>query len=486
VKREVTPNDLPHELDFLPVLWWMDFDRQLDDEGGGLDSLMAKIRFSAIAGATAVAAFAATALLYSSAVPLPAGGITALSLLAFLALIAELLSFLLPHGARGSIAYIPYLASALIVPHWYAIIAIVFVSAITQLVIKSHFDRGLFNVAQHALTLGVAILVYRRLGGASFATLKGASFAMTTQLYGLPAISAYAVSFFVNTLIVSAAIAVIDGSTPLKVWRELKLSTIGIDLLASPVVFVFAWVYSTYGWVGAALAWVPIVGLRQVHKTNLELERTNEELLELMVKSMEARDPYTSGHSRRVQHYSTVIARTLGVSERTGEQVSKAALLHDVGKIHEKYAPLLAKADGLSQAEWTVMQEHSADGADLVATMTRLRELVSAIRHHHENWDGSGYPDGLAGENIPLAARIIRFADTMDAMLTERPYRAALDYDTVRAEVVRCRGTQFDPAMTDKLLASPSWAKLFASSAVPKRSFGLSLVQSEQKRATRA
>ncbi len=383
-------------------------------------------------------------------------------------------------------AYVPYLASALIVPHWYAIVAIVIVSAITQLVIKSRFDRGLFNVAQHALTLGVAILVYRGLGGKSLAILSHPSLLATTQRYALPAISAYAVSFIINTLMVSAAIAVVDGSTPLKVWRELKLSTIGIDLLASPVVFVFAWLYSAYGWMAAAMVWVPIVGLRQVFKTNLELERTNQELLELMVKSMEARDRYTSGHSRRVQHYSTVIARTLGASQRASEQISKAALLHDVGKIHEKYAPLLAKAEGLSQAEWTVMQEHPGDGAELVATMTRLRELVSAIRHHHENWDGSGYPDGLAGTDIPLAARIIRFADTMDAMLTERPYRAALDYDTVRAEFVRCRGTQFDPEITDKLLASSSWAKLFTPSAAPNRTFGLSLVQSERKRASGA
>jgi len=447
---------------------------------------MAKNRFSVIAGVTAVAACAVTALLYASSPPLPSNGVRALILLAVLAIIAELLSFLLPHGARGSIAYIPYLASALIVPHWYAVIAIVFVSGITQLVVKAQFDRGLFNIAQHALTLGVAILVYLGLGGKSFFSLPDAGIATITQHYGLPAISAYAVSFFVNTLIVSAAIAALDGSTPLKVWRELKLATIGIDLLASPIVFIFAWVYTAWGAMAAAAVWVPIVGLRQVHKTNLELERTNQELLELMVKSIEARDPYTSGHSRRVQHYSVVIARALGVSERESEQISKAALLHDIGKIHEKYGPLLAKADRLSQAEWTIMQSHPADGAELVATMSRLRELVSAIRHHHENWDGSGYPDGLSGDGIPLAARIIRFADTMDAMLTERPYRAALTYETVRAEVVRCRGTQFDPAMTDRLLASPSWSALFAPPVASTRQFGLSLLGSQTKRANQA
>ena len=108
----------------------------------------------------------------------------------------------------------------------------------------------------------------------------------------------------------------------------------------------------------AAALWVPILGLRQVHRTNLELEQTNEELLELMVKSLEARDPYTSGHSRRVQQYSTIIARAIGLSEKQIEQISMAALLHDVGKIYEKYAAVLSKQDKLTPEEWAIIQDH--------------------------------------------------------------------------------------------------------------------------------
>jgi HD-GYP domain-containing protein (c-di-GMP phosphodiesterase class II) len=133
-----------------------------------------------------------------------------------------------------------------------------------------------------------------------------------------------------------------------------------------------------------------------------------------------------------------------------------------VGKIYEKYAGVLSKQDKLTPEEWAIIQEHPADGADLVATMTRLRDLVPSVRHHHENWDGTGYPDKIAGETIPLAARIIRFADTIDAMTTERPYRRPLTEAQVRAEVLRCRGTQFDPGIADRLLASPQWPTLFA------------------------
>jgi len=181
-----------------------------------------------------------------------------------------------------------------------------------------------------------------------------------------------------------------------------------------------------------------------------------------MVKSLEARYPYTSGHSRRVQQYSTTIARAIGLSDRRIEEIGRAALLHDVGKIYEKYAGVLSKQDKLTPEEWAIIRDHPDDGANLISTMTKLRSLVPAVRHHHENWDGTGYPTGIASDHIPLAARIIRFADTIDAMTTERPYRRPLTEAQVRSEVVRCRGTQFDPDITDRLLASPLWHTLFA------------------------
>ena len=234
-----------------------------------------------------------------------------------------------------------------------------------------------------------------------------------------------------------------------------------MDLVVGPVVFIFAWLCAAHGPIAAAALWVPILGLREVHKVNLELQKTNQELLQLMVKSIEARDTYTSGHSRRVQHYSTIIARSLGLNEKEVDRVGRSALLHDVGKIYEKYAPILRKADKLSPDEWATMQEHPIDGANLVATMSGLKDIVPSIRHHHENWDGTGYPDALVGEAIPLASRIITFADTIDAMTSERPYRQPLTEAQVRAEFIRCRGRQFDPAIVDKLIVSSIWHMLF-------------------------
>jgi putative nucleotidyltransferase with HDIG domain len=230
---------------------------------------------------------------------------------------------------------------------------------------------------------------------------------------------------------------------------------------------------------------MPILGIRQMHTTNLELEQTNRELLELMIKSIEARDPYTSGHSRRVKEYAVQIARLMGYDAATVESIGTAALLHDVGKIYDKYAPILAKEARLSPEEWAVIKEHPADGANLIATMTRLRELVPAVMHHHENWDGTGYPQGLKGTDIPLASRVIMFADTFDAMTTKRPYRGPLDEAAVRSELVKCRGKQFDPEIADRLLTSDFWQTLFPpnSRRTPTPRF-LSLIGTEKRETT--
>ncbi len=121
------------------------------------------------------------------------------------------------------------------------------------------------------------------------------------------------------------------------------------------------------------------------------------------------------------------------------------------------------------------MKEHPVDGANLISTVSGLRELVSPVRHHHENWDGTGYPDGIAGEMIPLESRIIMFADTIDAMTSERPYRSGMSEGQVRAEIIRARGKQFDPELTDRILAASVWGVLFPEKQ-PARAPGLALV----------
>jgi putative nucleotidyltransferase with HDIG domain len=407
-----------------------------------------------------------TTISYRSASDVQPGMLYDALLLCGLAVTAEALNYLLPKAATGSISFIPYFSAAIIAPNWTSVFSVVLVKAGIEVWRRKPAIKTLLNVSAYALMQLVAITVYTGFGGVALREVDRMTFTQATRVAGGQALLAFALAMVANNLLVHAAIAIDSGRSMSSLMRENRRPIAGLDVIAVPLIFIFAWVYTVFGPVAAAALWAPILGLRQVHRTNLELEQTNEELLELMVKSLEARDPYTSGHSRRVQHYSTIIARAIGLSEKQIEHISRAALLHDVGKIYEKYAAVLSKQDKLTPEEWAIIQDHPADGANLVSTMTRLRDVVPAIRHHHENWDGTGYPDGLAGERIPVASRIIRFADTIDAMTTERPYRAPLTEAQVRAEVIRCRASQFDPQIADRLLSSPLWTAIFTSPSV--------------------
>jgi putative nucleotidyltransferase with HDIG domain len=408
-----------------------------------------------------VAALISAVVLYRVLPAGPQSTFNVLGTLAALALTADLLGFLLPGGVTGTISFIPYVTAVVLAPDFASLTTIVVTGGIAQLSRERNAQKLIFNASQLVLAYGAAIVAYRVLGGVSLLEIRDQSVADVTLAIGRPMSIAYLIVFVLNGLLVSQVIAISRGESAWQMWRETSLSTIGLDILALPLVFAFAWVYAKYGPMIASVIWVPILGLRQLNTANIELQQTNRELLELMIKSIEARDPYTSGHSRRVKDYAVQISRLMGYDAATVEKIGTAALLHDVGKIYDKYAPILAKEARLTPEEWAIIKEHPVDGANLIATMTRLRELVPAVMHHHENWDGSGYPKGLKGTDIPLASRVIMFADTFDAMTTKRPYRGPLDEAAVRSELVKCRGKQFDPEITDRLLTSDFWRTLF-------------------------
>jgi HD-GYP domain-containing protein (c-di-GMP phosphodiesterase class II) len=149
------------------------------------------------------------------------------------------------------------------------------------------------------------------------------------------------------------------------------------------------------------------------------------------------------------------------------EQIATAALLHDVGKVYEEYATLLQKEGRLTPEEKALLQTHPVRSAELVTTISSLRGLIeNAVRHHHENFDGTGYPDALAGHAIPLGARIIMVADTLDAMTTDRPYRKALPFDRALEEIRKFSGKQFDPRLAEIANRSAAIRRL-ASKASP-------------------
>lgn len=175
------------------------------------------------------------------------------------------------------------------------------------------------------------------------------------------------------------------------------------------------------------------------------------DFLEVLAETIESQDGYMRGHARRVAFYAGLVADRLCLSASELEQVRLSAFLHDLGKIGVP-TDLLLRPGALDPSERLIVERHPEIGARLVAPLGIATEIAAAIRHHHEWWDGSGYPDGLHGDDIPLTARIVQIADAFDAMTCDRPYRRALPREVVLRELQRFAGVQFDPSLAKEFL----------------------------------
>lgn len=176
------------------------------------------------------------------------------------------------------------------------------------------------------------------------------------------------------------------------------------------------------------------------------------EFVRVLAAALENKEPYTNGHSTRVNYYSNLIAQKMPLSRAEINELHIASFLHDIGKIgiSNEY---LFKEEKLLDKEVRILREHPEKGAIVVGPLNLSPRIVSAIRHHHERYDGKGYPDGLKGEGIPLFARILAIADAFDAMSTDRPYRKRLSTEAITSEFQKCAGTQFDPMLVGLFLS---------------------------------
>jgi len=178
------------------------------------------------------------------------------------------------------------------------------------------------------------------------------------------------------------------------------------------------------------------------------LKKAHLDSVKVLTEAIDAKDPYTRGHSDRVRRMSLEIAKSLDFTEEKLENLEYGALLHDIGKIGIK-DDVLQKQGPLSSDEYQYIQEHPLIGVKIVEGIQFFRDKIPMIRHHHEHYDGTGYPDGLTGEGIPLEARIIAVPDAFDAMTSLRPHRRAMALEDVLSELVRCENKQFDPLVVD-------------------------------------
>ncbi len=176
------------------------------------------------------------------------------------------------------------------------------------------------------------------------------------------------------------------------------------------------------------------------------------EFVKVLASTLEEKDPYTSGHSERVCHYSGLISQKLSLHEKERGELQIASYLHDIGKIGISDL-FINKKGALTTADWAIIRQHTRKSIELLAPLKLSSSILSYIHHHHEHFDGTGYPDGLAGDQIPLGARIISVSDSYDSMTSERPYRKPLPSGEARKELLKCAGGQFDPNLVSVFLS---------------------------------
>ena len=196
-----------------------------------------------------------------------------------------------------------------------------------------------------------------------------------------------------------------------------------------------------------------LIYAKELSQSLKEIEGTYEATLIALVSAMDAREHEMQSHSQRVREYTLTLARKMGLGGNELKDISRGALLHDVGKIGISDNILLKPAK-LTEEEWLEMRKHPYIGYKILEGIKFLEGAVSIVYSHQECYDGSGYPRGLKGEEIPLGARLFAVADTLDAMTSDRPYRKALSLEAAREEILRCSGTQFDPQVAELFLAT--------------------------------
>jgi HD-GYP domain-containing protein (c-di-GMP phosphodiesterase class II) len=198
--------------------------------------------------------------------------------------------------------------------------------------------------------------------------------------------------------------------------------------------------------------------LREVFKQErnraLELSNSYRATVQALSNAVEARDAYTGKHAERVAAYGMELARGCGLAVEDSPQIEFGFLLHDVGKVAVPDA-ILFKSGSLTEEEYSLVRRHPVIGSEILRDVDFLGEGKLVVRHHHERWDGSGYPDRLAGEDIPLAARVFAVADALDALTSDRPYRRGTRFSRAREEIRAHAGSQFDPAVVDALDSIP-------------------------------
>jgi len=334
--------------------------------------------------------------------------------------------------------------------------------------------RSAFNMSMRLLSATGAGLIFVWSGGS-----PGVPIALDTFL---PLFLAVVTDTVVGLGLLIIVISLQTGRPPLQIWQEDWQWTTPIAIVSGIVGGgSLAFAYEVAGGSGMAIFLLPVAAtgyafrlyishtrtyVDQLEAANQKLEATNLDLLHTLSSVIDAYDIYTFGHSTQVARYAGAIAHEMNLPPKEQAMIVRGALIHDIGKVGVTDA-IIGKPSRLTDEEFEVMKLHTVIGAEIVAQMPQLQELVPMVRSHHERWDGRGYPDGLKEEENSLPARILAVADSVEAMLSDRPYRATRSLLDVVQEVKRCSGQQFDPVIVNAFLcvAETHGTEFFINSA---------------------
>lgn len=308
---------------------------------------------------------------------------------------------------------------------------------------KTSWYKIIFNASQYALSIGVAGFVYQYVGGV-------VGFQNFFKFFFPAALCAF-VYCLINLILVTMVISLDQRGGIATIWKINFKEILPSYLAEAPMGFLMAIVYVEVGIIGILLFFLPLLLARRSFELYTKMRKVYLDTIRALAAAIDAKDPYTKGHSERVAQTSVALVQELNLSEKEIDNIEYAALLHDIGKIGIDER-ILGKNDGLTGKEFERIKEHTIMGAKIIEPVEFLKDSYKTIYHHHERYDGDGYPDGLKGEDIPISARIIAVADAYDAMGSDRPYRKKLKQDKIMKELTEQSGKQFDPEVVKALI----------------------------------
>ncbi|MGH9175395.1 MAG: HD-GYP domain-containing protein, partial [Vicinamibacterales bacterium] len=334
---------------------------------------------------------------------------------------------LLPPGAPGALAFVAILAG--------------------HLLRRADPVEAAFNAGQGGLHVAAGALAY----WAVLALAPAGGDWLAATAIASAVLAAAATMHVVNCALVALAVSLQLRLSPLRVW----ITNLGQDLpvnVALAAIGGIAAVVALAQPLALPLLALPVILVRHAARQLIQLRRDTIDALASMVEIIELRDPYTAGHSRRVAEMARILALRVGLTAEEADRLEAAGRVHDIGKVAVD-PEVLTKAGKLTDAEWAQMKLHPVHGAQVIERFNAWGEGYRLIRHHHECWDGSGYPDGLAADAIPLGARILAVADTWDALTSDRPYRRGMSQERALAILREGAGRQWDPRIVSTLVA---------------------------------